>query len=309
MTSSNELFLFQREKKLIALMYVLGKAVSRTDLQKLLFLFCRQEPDMAERRTNSATYDFVPYKYGAFSFTSLHDLGRLQIKRIIEIQGEDWQLTTFGRNLASTFVTNRIKEFSQRYERLRGDKLIAKTYQKHPFSAINSTIIGRVLHNDPVTRRRVREVTPTLSGGGLFTIGYQERSLEEYVNRLIKNNIKLLFDVRQNPVSRRYGFSKKVLNNVCSRLGIEYQHLRELGIETHLRDGIHEKQTYDAVFEHYRNFTLPERQDKIQVINKQLLKGNRIALTCFERNHEQCHRSILSDYIKDNLSECKVYHI
>ena len=290
-------------------MYVLGKPVSRTDLQKLLFLFCSQEPDTAERRTNSATYNFVPYKYGAFSFTSLHDLGRLQVKRIIKIQDEEWRLTTVGRDIASTFVTNRITEFSQRYEWLRGDKLIAKTYRERPFSAINSEIIDRVLLNDPVTRRRIRAATPTQSGGRLFTIGYQERSLEEYVNKLVKNNVKLLFDVRQNPVSRRYGFSKKVLSNVCSRLGIEYQHLRELGIETHLRDGIHEKQNYTTVFKHYRNVTLPKRHDKIQVINEQLLKGNRIALTCFERNHEQCHRSILSDYIKDNLGECKVYHI
>ncbi|MCY3627502.1 MAG: DUF488 domain-containing protein [Gammaproteobacteria bacterium] len=309
MNSTNNMFLFQREKKLIALMYVLGKPVSRTDLQKLLFLYCQQESDKTERRTNSATYEFVPYKYGAFSFTSLHDLGRLQVKRIVEFQGEEWRLTNLGSDIARKFVTNRIREFSQRFELLRGDKLIAKTYRERPFSAINSKIIDRILRNDLVTRRRIRAVTPTQSGGGLFTIGYQERSLEEYVNRLIKNNIKLLFDVRQNPISRKYGFSKKVLSNVCSRLGIEYQHLRELGIEAHLRDGIHEKQTYATVFEHYRNVTLPEKQNKIQLINEQLFKGNRIAFTCFERNHEQCHRSVLSEYIEDNFGECGVCHL
>lgn len=97
-------------------MYLLGKQVSRIDLQKLVFLYCQQETDTAERRANSATYDFVPYKYGAFSFTSLHDLGRLQVKRIVENQGEEWHLTTLGSDLARTFVTNRIREFSQRFE-------------------------------------------------------------------------------------------------------------------------------------------------------------------------------------------------
>ncbi|WP_348602891.1 DUF488 family protein [Bartonella tribocorum] len=43
-----------------------------------------------------------------------------------------------------------------------------------------------------------------------FTIGYEGKSLENYLNCLLENNIKILCDVRKNPISRKYGFSKRL---------------------------------------------------------------------------------------------------
>ncbi|WP_200885350.1 DUF488 family protein [Jejuia pallidilutea] len=55
----------------------------------------------------------------------------------------------------------------------------------------------------------------------LFTIGYEGISLEHYLNKLIRNNIKLLCDVRKNALSMKYGFSKSQLKNACEGVCIK----------------------------------------------------------------------------------------
>ena len=55
--------LFARQRQLLALLDAVGGRAGNLDFQKLLFLYC-QEPEAA------GAYEFVPYKFGAFSFTS-----------------------------------------------------------------------------------------------------------------------------------------------------------------------------------------------------------------------------------------------
>ncbi len=59
--------LFERQKALLALVDELGGRVPSTDLQKLLFLWTRDSSEV------EPLFDFVPYKFGAFSFTSYAD--------------------------------------------------------------------------------------------------------------------------------------------------------------------------------------------------------------------------------------------
>ena len=58
--------LFERQRLLLTLLDAVGEPVGNTDFQKLLFLYTQE----CETRPS---YDFVPYKFGAFSFTSYAD--------------------------------------------------------------------------------------------------------------------------------------------------------------------------------------------------------------------------------------------
>src|SRR5690606_40792860 len=60
-------------------------------------------------------------------------------------------------------------------------------------------------------------------------------SLEEYLLRLLKNDIKVLVDVRNNPLSMKFGFSKGQLRKFCDNLGIKYVHIPEVGIRSEQR--------------------------------------------------------------------------
>ena len=62
--------LFDRQRVLLELLDALNEPVGSTDFQKLLFLYTREgEP--------TPSYDFVPYRFGCFSFTSYADKRRL----------------------------------------------------------------------------------------------------------------------------------------------------------------------------------------------------------------------------------------
>ena len=94
-----------------------------------------------------------------------------------------------------------------------------------------------------------------------FTIGYEGSSFEGYLNRLIKHNVKILIDVRRNPLSRKYGFSKKTLSDTVRKLGIEIVHIPELGITSEKRRELHTQDDYDRLFESYEKQDLEEEQD------------------------------------------------
>lgn len=52
--------MYYRRRLLLALLQALGGRVEKMRLHKLLLLYMKQRGEMA--------YDFVPYRYGAFSF-------------------------------------------------------------------------------------------------------------------------------------------------------------------------------------------------------------------------------------------------
>ena len=66
MKSAAAPMLFDRQKRLLCLLDALGGDVGNLDFQKLLLLFC-------SGGTVGQPYEFVPYKFGAFSFTSYAD--------------------------------------------------------------------------------------------------------------------------------------------------------------------------------------------------------------------------------------------
>lgn len=63
----------------------------------------------------------------------------------------------------------------------------------------------------------------------LFTIGYEKARLAEIVATLAAAGIATLIDVRDRPISRRPGFSKRQLAAAVEAAGIRYLHLQALG--------------------------------------------------------------------------------
>jgi len=63
----------------------------------------------------------------------------------------------------------------------------------------------------------------------LSTIGYEGKTLDEFLDELSSAGVELLVDVRAVAASRRPGFSKTALAGAAKERGIEYLHLRALG--------------------------------------------------------------------------------
>ncbi|OPY83950.1 MAG: hypothetical protein A4E71_02809 [Smithella sp. PtaU1.Bin162] len=135
----------------------------------------------------------------------------------------------------------------------------------------------------------------------MFTIGYEGITIESYINKLIQNDIRLLCDVRNNPLSRKYGFSKTMLAKILQELDIAYVHIPELGIVSEKRKNLNDQTDYKALFDEYRE-TLLRKKEYIDKVFDLLRVQKRIALTCFEKDPLYCHRHVLSRFMEDNYS-------
>lgn len=285
--------IYDRQKRLLALLDILGGEVGGLDFQKLLFLYCHESEAMP-------SYDFVPYKFGGFSFTSYADKRRMIERGLLADEEKTWKITTAGKAAATANFTIRcgMSKFAMRHASLRGNALVAEVYRRHPYYAIRSEIADKILAGDKVALSAIAAARPSASQFGLCTIGYEGHTLESYLNRLIKDGVTLLCDVRRNPLSRKYGFSKGTLSNACEGVGIAYAHLPELGIASEERRELHTQADYDALFDAYERESLPRKTDALSKIRAWIEAGERVALTCFEHLPEQCHRHCVAEALE-----------
>lgn len=96
--------------------------------------------------------------------------------------------------------------------------------------------------------------------------------------------------VASSPQLFKYGFSKRTLARACEGVGIRYGHLPELGIESRRRKGLKTPSDFEALLSAYKRSILPKEEAALPTIRAWLRSGDAVALTCFERDAEQCHR-------------------
>ena len=297
--------LFERQRRLLALVNALGDEIGSLDFQKLLFLYCREEEE-------SPSYEFVPYKFGGFSFTSYADKRRLIERGFLAEEERIWRLTAAGKTAAVVLPSVRLRmgQFAQRHSRLRGDALVADVYRRYPYYAIRSEVAERLLSTDPSALQAIAAARPIVHGPGLCTIGYEGRTLEGYLNRLLYDGVTLLCDVRRNPLSRKYGFSKGTLSTSCEGVGIRYAHVPELGIAADKRRGLKTRRDYRELFVAYERESLPRHKDALAEIWRWIQAGDRVALTCYERMPEQCHRHCVAEALEQQFGRaCAARHL
>jgi len=293
--------MFYRRKIILSLFQLCNGNVEKTKLQKLLFLYSQRKRD--------SEYDFVPYKYGCYSYSANADLVTMVKKEFLSESEKGYVKIDQTDYLPTLKINDRelLTETVERYGSMGNETLIRHTYINFPYYAINSTIARRIL-NDKYYNR-VLNTIPNENKKSVFTIGYEGISLEKYLNKLVKNNIKLLIDVRKNPLSMKYGFSKTLLKKFCESLSIKYIHIPEVGINSSQRQTLEKQEDYDMLFERYKDTTLRETSIQQQEIVNLLNEHNRIALTCFESNVCQCHRLPLAESLKSIDSKLVIEHI
>lgn len=142
----------------------------------------------------------------------------------------------------------------------------------------------------------------------LFTIGYEGRTLIDLISCLEKYRIRSIVDVREVPNSRKQGFSKRSLSKVLQEHGIEYIHIKQLGSPRNIRHKLKEDKNYKAFFRAYSNH-LDRNLIVIVEVMEHTFKAT-CCLMCFERNPEECHRSIIANKIKEmNHNGLKIFNI
>lgn len=292
--------MLNRQRHLLSLLHALGGRVGNLDFQKLLFLYCQEEAP--------APYEFVPYKFGAFSFTSYADRRKLVERRLLADEENVWVLTDLGRRSLGKRTSAAVATFAAAHGRLKGDALVADTYRRFPYYATRSEIARRVLKGDANALQRIADARPSRIAG-LSTIGYEGLSLEGYLNRLLQAGVTLLCDVRRNPLSRKYGFSKRTLARGCEGVGIRYEHLPELGIDSVERQDLKTQADYDALFDRYERDLLPRQRPAVAAIVTWIQSGESVTLTCYEHLPIQCHRHCVAEAVEQAMQTVAAQHL
>lgn len=289
--SSNSSYLrrmLYRRKFLLALLELLGGEAEKLRIQKLTFLFGQREHPL---------YDFVPYRFGSFSISMASDLGAMaKHGQVAETENTVIQLAV-GNWFSSLSAADQqaLQQMLADFGKLSTRQLTTYTYRHYPYYASKSEIANELLNS--LELEKVNQSVRSFSQKQLFTIGYEGISLESYLNKLLQNGVRLLVDVRRNPLSMKFGFSKGQLQKYCGMLGISYVHLPELGIASEQRQTLNTQADYDALFEAYKSSTLNETTATQTKVLHLLWEYDRIALTCFEANICQCHRKPLAESI------------
>jgi uncharacterized protein (DUF488 family) len=127
----------------------------------------------------------------------------------------------------------------------------------------------------------------------LMTIGYEGATQEDFVAALRAAQVSILLDVREAPVSRRPGFSKRDLAAAVEAAGIAYLHLRGLGNPKPGRDAakVGDTDTYLRIFNDHMKSEVA-RSDLRRAASYARRGG--ACLMCYERDHRRCHRDIVA---------------
>jgi uncharacterized protein (DUF488 family) len=286
--------MFYRRKIILALMQAFEGHLAKISLQKLLFLFAN--------RQLKPSYEFVPYHYGCYSFSANADLTAMVRHGLLSEDKTNFTKLDKTNYVATLHESDKkiLVDIKSSYGELSTDSLMKLTYLNYQYFAINSIKAKEILTDEQYIK--ILHAKPKNNNTILYTIGYEGISLEEYLNRLIKNDVKVLVDVRNNPLSMKFGFSRNQLKSFCLSLGIEYLHIREVGIQSNQRQELNSQLDYDKLFETYKKINLKETVSSQDQILNLLKQKKRIALTCFEANICQCHRKHLAEAIT-NLPE------
>jgi uncharacterized protein (DUF488 family) len=142
----------------------------------------------------------------------------------------------------------------------------------------------------------------------VWTIGHSTHSLEAFLGILRAHRVEALGDVRVMPGSKRYPhFNREVFSESLSKVGITYAHFPHLGGRRKARPDSPNTAWRNESFRGYADYM--ETPDFLRGMDdlQELALAKRTAIMCAEAVWWQCHRAMISDWMKAHGIE--VLHI
>lgn len=141
----------------------------------------------------------------------------------------------------------------------------------------------------------------------LFTIGFSQKSAEEFFNILKSNNVIRLIDIRLNNKSQLAGFTNvKHLPYFLNIHDIDYLYRPDFAPSKELLNGYKNKTVSWKEYEIEYNKILAQRKI-LKELDWNIFKDS--VLLCSEPKSEQCHRRLLAEYLAKNNLDIKIKHL
>ena len=130
----------------------------------------------------------------------------------------------------------------------------------------------------------------------LMSIGYEKAAFADFILTLRAAQVATVIDVRDLPLSRRAGFSKRQLQAGLAEAGIGYLHLRALGTPAAGREANRRRQWslfWDIV---EQSLARPEAQEALAEAGA-TAAASLSCLLCFEADPCVCHRRRVAELL------------
>jgi uncharacterized protein (DUF488 family) len=137
-----------------------------------------------------------------------------------------------------------------------------------------------------------------MTGLPLFTIGYEKAVLGDLLATLAKAGVATLLDVRDRPISRRAGFSKRQLTAAVEDAGMRYVHLQALGTppEGRLAGRRREWDRFWGIVE--EKLARPEAELALEEA-AEIAAAAPSCLLCYEAAWQSCHRRRVAELLSE----------
>ncbi len=141
----------------------------------------------------------------------------------------------------------------------------------------------------------------------IFTIGFSQKSAEQFFKLLTENKVKKLIDIRLNNKSQLAGFANaKHLPYFLKLHNIGYEYKPELAPSKELLNGYKDKTiSWEKYVEIYNKLLI----DRDVLKNISIDDLDNVVLLCSEPTAEQCHRRLMAEYLAKNIKNIKIGHL
>ena len=141
---------------------------------------------------------------------------------------------------------------------------------------------------------------------GFFGVGYEGRSIEAFIHDLLASGTGILADVRLNAVSRKRGFSKRLLGESLAEAGIGYLHVPELGNPSWNRAGFGGAalEVRDARARFAGMIGGEAANARLEEIAT-AARDSVVAVMCVEADERTCHRYVILQELRRRLDLCE----
>jgi len=143
----------------------------------------------------------------------------------------------------------------------------------------------------------------------IFTIGFTQKSAEEFFGLLQDNGVTLLVDIRLSPNSQLAGFTKQdnLPYFLDKLIGCGYKYEQRLAPSKELLGAYRKDKDWAAYEKQY--LTLLAERGVPGALDKGMFEKERACLLCSEPNADFCHRRLPAEYLQANWDGVTIIHI
>lgn len=143
----------------------------------------------------------------------------------------------------------------------------------------------------------------------VYTIGFRQKALSEFIALLREAEVDAVIDIRLRNTSQLAGYTKKDDLDFLLRegFGIAYEHHPQLAPSDEILDTYRDDKDWAAYEERFGPLMVERGMERTAA--DILARYERPCLLCSEPTADKCHRRLVAEYWAENRPDIEIVHL